>query len=30
MATDGGIHHYARGEWNGPSLSHRRIRFQKG
>jgi hypothetical protein len=30
LATDGGIHHYARGEWHGPSLSHRRIRFQKG
>ncbi|NKM58890.1 helix-turn-helix domain-containing protein [Rhizobium anhuiense] len=30
MATDGGIHHYARGEWHGPSLSHQRIRFQKG
>ncbi len=30
MATDGGIHHYARGEWHGPSLSHRRIRLQKG
>ncbi|KKZ84274.1 helix-turn-helix transcriptional regulator [Rhizobium phaseoli] len=30
MATDGGIHHYARGEWYAPSLSHRRIRFQKG
>ncbi|MBB3660590.1 AraC-like DNA-binding protein [Rhizobium sp. BK650] len=30
MATDGGIHHYARGEWHGSSLSHRRIRLQKG
>ncbi|MDW5318285.1 AraC family transcriptional regulator [Rhizobium sp. PL01] len=30
MATDGGIHHHARGEWREPSLSHRRIRFQKG
>lgn len=30
MATDAGIHHHARGEWREPSLSHRRIRFQKG
>ena len=30
MATDGGIHHHARGEWRQPSLFHRRIRFQKG
>lgn len=30
LVTDGGIHHYARGEWHGPSLSHRRIRLQKG
>ncbi|MBX5160718.1 helix-turn-helix domain-containing protein [Rhizobium sp. NZLR8] len=30
MATVGGIHHYARGEWHAPSLSHRRIRLQKG
>ncbi|OJF97783.1 helix-turn-helix transcriptional regulator [Pararhizobium antarcticum] len=30
MATDGGIHHHARGEWREPSLAHRRIRFQKG
>ncbi|OWV98716.1 AraC family transcriptional regulator [Rhizobium sp. R693] len=30
MVTDGGIHHYVRGEWHAPSLSHRRIRLQKG
>lgn len=30
MATDGGIHHHARGDWREPSLTHRRIRFQKG
>ena len=30
LATDGGIHHYARGEWHAPSLSHRRLRLQKG
>ncbi|MBX4999246.1 helix-turn-helix domain-containing protein [Rhizobium lentis] len=27
---DASIHRYARGEWHGPSLSHRRIHFQKG
>ncbi|RUM23335.1 helix-turn-helix domain-containing protein [Rhizobium vallis] len=27
---DASIHRYARGEWHGPSLSHRHIRFQKG
>ncbi|HWT56667.1 MAG TPA: AraC family transcriptional regulator [Rhizobium sp.] len=30
MTMDGGIHHYARGEQHAPSLSHRRIRLQKG